>query len=105
MQSFKIHDFIIISIFFYKITFCSNFSIAPSIPSSKEQDPLLEIDRNVRKLEASLTSKSGNFPLLNVADLKKFLPCTINLDPYLRKLIRGLIFLIYSICYYYLNIV
>ncbi|CAL1542159.1 unnamed protein product, partial [Lymnaea stagnalis] len=62
--------------------------IAPSIPSTKEQDPLLEIDRNVRKLEASLTSKSGNFPLLNVADLKKFLPCTINLDPYLRKLIR-----------------
>ncbi|KAK6976674.1 kinase D-interacting substrate of 220 kDa, partial [Biomphalaria glabrata] len=62
--------------------------INPNIPSTKEQDPLLEIDRNVRKLEASLTSKSGNFPLLNVADLKKFLPCTINLDPYLRKLIR-----------------
>ncbi|KAH9492624.1 hypothetical protein Btru_024102 [Bulinus truncatus] len=62
--------------------------IVPSIPSTKEQDPLLEIDRNVRKLEAILTSKSGNFPLLNVADLKKFLPCTINLDPYLRKLIR-----------------
>ncbi|XP_005101087.2 kinase D-interacting substrate of 220 kDa B [Aplysia californica] len=62
--------------------------IVPSIPATKEQDPLLEIDRNVRKLEASLTSKSGNFPLLSVADLKKFLPCTINLDPYLRKLIR-----------------
>ncbi|XP_046564422.1 kinase D-interacting substrate of 220 kDa B-like [Haliotis rubra] len=62
--------------------------IAPRVPASKDIDPLVEIDRNVRKLEAFLASKSGNTPLLNVGDLRKFLPCTINLDPYLRKLIR-----------------
>ncbi|XP_046352600.2 kinase D-interacting substrate of 220 kDa B-like isoform X1 [Haliotis rufescens] len=62
--------------------------IAPRVPASKDVDPLVEIDRNVRKMEAFLASKSGNTPLLNVGDLRKFLPCTINLDPYLRKLIR-----------------
>ncbi|KAK6168546.1 hypothetical protein SNE40_021058 [Patella caerulea] len=62
--------------------------ISPRIPASKDIDPLLEIDRNVRKLEAFLASKSGNYPLLNISDLRKFLGCTINLDPYLRKLIR-----------------
>lgn len=62
--------------------------VLPDIPINKDAEPLLEIDRNERKLEAFLASKTGNFPILNVADLKKFLPCTINLDPYLRKLIR-----------------
>ncbi|KAK3576077.1 hypothetical protein CHS0354_014081 [Potamilus streckersoni] len=64
--------------------------ITEKIPMSKEIEPLLEIDRNARKLEAFLSSKSGNMPLLNIGDLKKFLPCTINLDPYLRKQIREL---------------
>ena len=58
---------------------------------TKESEPLLEIDRNARKLEAFLSSQSASLPRLNVADLRKFLPCTINLDPYLRKLIRGLL--------------
>ncbi|KAK3100286.1 hypothetical protein FSP39_017608 [Pinctada imbricata] len=70
---------------------CSIYQkIESKIPVSKEVEPLLEIDRNVRKLEASLASKSGSNTMLNVADLKKFLPCTINLDPYFRKLIREL---------------
>ena len=56
------------------------------MPASKEVEPLLEIDRNPRKLEVFLGSHS---PALNVGDLRKFLPCTINVDPYLRKLIRG----------------
>ena len=56
------------------------------MPSSKDIDPLLEIDRNPRKLEVFL----GNYsPILNIGDLRKFLMCTINVDPYLRKLIRG----------------
>ena len=61
----------------------------PRIPVTKESEPLLEIDRNARKLEAFLSGQSANLPRLNVGDLRKFLPCTINLDPYLRKLIRG----------------
>ncbi|XP_061165393.1 kinase D-interacting substrate of 220 kDa-like isoform X1 [Saccostrea echinata] len=62
--------------------------VEDKIPVSKEIDPLLEIDRNPRKMEAFLSSKLSNNTLLNVKDLRKFLPCTINLDPYLRKLIR-----------------
>ena len=50
-------------------------------------DPLIEIDRNVRKLEIFL---ANNNPPLTVADLRRYLPCTVNVDPYLRKLIRGL---------------
>ncbi len=54
-------------------------------------------------------------PVLNVADLKQFLPCTCNLDPYLNKLIRGIEFLYYqnelfiyiysieSAAYFYMN--
>ncbi len=57
------------------------------MPISKEVDPLLEIDRNQRKLEIFLANHS---PVLNVGDLRKFLRCTINVDPYLRKLIRGM---------------
>lgn len=56
------------------------------MPPSKDVDPLLEIDRNARKLEVFLANHT---PGLNVGDLRKFLPCTINVDPYLRKLIRG----------------
>ena len=50
-------------------------------------DPLVEIDRNVRKLEIFLANSN---PPLTVADLRRYLPCTVNVDPYLRKLIRGL---------------
>lgn len=62
--------------------------VADRIPVSREVDPLLEIDRNPRKMEAFLASKLSNNTPLNIKDLRKFLPCTINLDPYLRKLIR-----------------
>ena len=60
--------------------------VQPKMPVSKEVDPLLEIDRNARKLDLFLSSPS---PMLNVSDLRHFLPYTINVDPYLRKLIRG----------------
>ena len=62
------------------------------IPVSKEEDPLLEIDRDARKLEVFLMSQK---PSLSVGDLRTFLPCTINVDPYLRKLIRG------TVCNYF----
>lgn len=67
--------------------------VADRIPVSREVDPLLEIDRNPRKMEAFLASKLSNNTPLNIKDLRKFLPCTINLDPYLRKLIRGLFYI------------
>jgi len=60
--------------------------VVHKIPVSKVIDPLLEIDRNPQKLEVFLTSCQ---PTLTIANIKTFLPCTINIDPYLRKLIRG----------------
>ncbi|CAF1117906.1 unnamed protein product [Rotaria sp. Silwood1] len=66
--------------------------IKPFIPTSK--DPLLQLDRNGRKFE--LCIERGE-PVLNVNDLKQFLLCTCNLDPYLNKLIRE------SAAYFYMN--
>ncbi|CAF3900552.1 unnamed protein product [Rotaria sp. Silwood2] len=66
--------------------------IKPFLPTSN--DPLLELDRNGRKFE--LCVERGE-PVLNVNDLKQFLLCTCNLDPYLNKLIRD------SPAYFYMN--
>jgi hypothetical protein len=53
------------------------------IPNSNE--PLLDLDRNPVKFEQFLQNCSPN---LTAVILKKILPCTCNLDPYLIKLIR-----------------
>ena len=53
------------------------------IPNSNE--PLLDLDRNPVKFEQFLENCS---PHLTAVILKKILPCTCNLDPYLIKLIR-----------------
>ncbi|CAF3558384.1 unnamed protein product [Rotaria socialis] len=66
--------------------------IKPFIP--KSNDPLLELDRNGRKFEHCI--EHGE-PVLNVNDLKQFLLCTCNLDPYLNKLIRD------SAAYFFMN--
>ena len=58
----------------------------PLVPSSKEAEPLLELDRDEKKLEIFLSNHRAN---LLVGHLRLFLPFTINLDPYLRKLIKG----------------
>lgn len=58
--------------------------LKPFIPVSNE--PLLELDRSARKFELCIEQSE---PVLNVMDLKQFLPCTCNLDPYLNKIIRG----------------
>lgn len=55
------------------------------IPTSKDVEPLLEIDRDERKFEVFLSFHKAS---LHVSDLKVFLPFTINLDPYIRKEIR-----------------
>ena len=67
------------------------FRIKPFIPQAN--DPLLELDRNGRKFELCIEQSE---PVLNIADLKQFLPCTCNLDPYLNKLIRGIGFFQYN---------
>lgn len=51
----------------------------------REAAPLLDLDRDERKLEAFLQLHKHD---LLVADLRIFLPFTINLDPYLRKVLK-----------------
>ncbi|XP_013405625.1 kinase D-interacting substrate of 220 kDa B isoform X2 [Lingula anatina] len=58
--------------------------ITPFLPP-KELHPLIEIDRNPQKLEVFLASFT---PQLTVGDIRRLLPCSISIDPYLRKLIK-----------------
>ena len=60
--------------------------IKNSIPISNE--PLLDLDRNARKFEQFIENCE---PKLTCSILKKILPCTCNLDPYLIKLIMDTI--------------
>ncbi|XP_054258040.1 kinase D-interacting substrate of 220 kDa B isoform X3 [Macrosteles quadrilineatus] len=59
--------------------------IRPQIPTSKEVEPLLELDRDERKFDIFLTFHRSS---LLIADLRIFLPFTINLDPYIKKVIK-----------------
>lgn len=52
----------------------------------REAASLLDLDRDERKLEAFLHIHKHD---LMVADLRIFLPFTINLDPYFRKVLKG----------------
>nr|CAD7439792.1 unnamed protein product [Timema bartmani] len=60
--------------------------LRPLIPLSKEVEPLLELDRDERKFDIFLTFHRSS---LLISDLKIFLPFTINLDPYIKKVIKG----------------
>ncbi|CAJ0956645.1 unnamed protein product, partial [Mesorhabditis belari] len=52
-------------------------------------DPLFVQDRNPENFESFLRAVSAEgTEQLTVAHVRKFVPCTSNLDPYLRKLIR-----------------
>lgn len=62
------------------------FRISKNIPTTKDVEPLLEIDGDVRSFEVFLSSRT---PVLNSRDMKTFLPCTVNLDPKLREIIAG----------------
>ncbi|GFT43189.1 kinase D-interacting substrate of 220 kDa [Nephila pilipes] len=55
------------------------------MPSSREQEPTLDLDHDERKFEVLLSMHSST---LLINDLKVFLPFTINLDPYIRKVIQ-----------------
>ncbi|XP_036405167.1 kinase D-interacting substrate of 220 kDa B isoform X2 [Megalops cyprinoides] len=58
--------------------------ISKNIPTTKDVEPLLEIDGDVRSFEVFLSSRT---PVLAARDIKTFLPCTVNLDPKLREII------------------
>ncbi|XP_055679140.1 kinase D-interacting substrate of 220 kDa isoform X2 [Lutzomyia longipalpis] len=59
--------------------------VRPKISCLREAAALLELDRDERKLDAFLQLHKAD---LLVADLRIFLPFTINLDPYLRKVLK-----------------
>ncbi|KAJ9600563.1 hypothetical protein L9F63_026296, partial [Diploptera punctata] len=59
--------------------------VRPQIPVLKDVEPLLELDRDERKFDIFLTFHRNS---LLVSDLKIFLPFTINLDPYIKKVIK-----------------
>ncbi|KAI8508652.1 hypothetical protein Bbelb_137510 [Branchiostoma belcheri] len=61
--------------------------ISGKIPTSREIEPLLEIDGDARNFELFLMNHS---PLLTVSDLRTFLPSTINLDPNIKTVIADL---------------
>uniref|UniRef100_A0A1I7W1Z3 ANK_REP_REGION domain-containing protein n=1 Tax=Loa loa TaxID=7209 RepID=A0A1I7W1Z3_LOALO len=54
-----------------------------------KKDPLIDLDRNPDNFESFLEQASMIGPeQLTVGHVRRFVPCTSNLDPYLRKLIR-----------------
>ncbi|XP_049858446.1 kinase D-interacting substrate of 220 kDa B isoform X1 [Schistocerca gregaria] len=59
--------------------------VRPQIPISKDVEPLLELDRDEKKFDIFLTYHRNT---LLVSDMKVFLPFTINLDPYIKKVIK-----------------
>uniref|UniRef100_A0A8C2TF76 Kinase D interacting substrate 220 n=1 Tax=Coturnix japonica TaxID=93934 RepID=A0A8C2TF76_COTJA len=58
--------------------------ISKNIPTTKDVEPLLEIDGDIRNFEVFLSSRT---PVLVARDVRTFLPCTVNLDPKLREII------------------
>ena len=56
------------------------------IPSTREADPLSEYDRDEKKLDVFLSFHKHT---LTLADMKVFLPFTINLDPFIKKVVKG----------------
>uniref|UniRef100_H3A6L4 Kinase D-interacting substrate of 220 kDa n=1 Tax=Latimeria chalumnae TaxID=7897 RepID=H3A6L4_LATCH len=58
--------------------------ISKNIPTTKDVEPLLEIDGDIRSFEVFVSSRT---PVLVARDVKVFLPCTVNLDPKLREII------------------
>ncbi|XP_047987988.1 kinase D-interacting substrate of 220 kDa B isoform X1 [Leguminivora glycinivorella] len=59
--------------------------VKPHLNGLRESSSLMELDRDERKLEVFLSFHRST---LTAADLKIFLPFTINLDPYIKKVIK-----------------
>ncbi len=56
------------------------------MPESSTAEPLLEIDRNPQKLESLIMNE--HVTKITAGDLLMFVPFGLNLDPYLRKMVR-----------------
>uniref|UniRef100_A0A1I8A8N2 ANK_REP_REGION domain-containing protein n=1 Tax=Steinernema glaseri TaxID=37863 RepID=A0A1I8A8N2_9BILA len=70
-----------------------SFSLAQVYYQLKEEipkkDALTELDRNSDNFEMFLERAcTSGVEMLTIGHVKRFVPCTSNLDPYLRKLIR-----------------
>lgn len=65
---------------------CYFHRVKPLMNGLREANTLMELDRDERKLEVFLSFHRAS---LTAADLKIFLPFTINLDPYIKKVIKG----------------
>lgn len=63
-----------------------DYRVRPRIPVNKEIEPLLERDRDEKKFDIFLSYHRSS---LLLSDMKVFLPFTINLDPYIKKVIKG----------------
>nr|XP_018906405.1 PREDICTED: kinase D-interacting substrate of 220 kDa-like isoform X3 [Bemisia tabaci] len=61
--------------------------VRPQIPVCKEMESLVELDRDEKKFDVFLTFHRNS---LLVGDLRIFLPFTINLDPFIKKVIKGI---------------
>ncbi|XP_059471713.1 kinase D-interacting substrate of 220 kDa isoform X2 [Neocloeon triangulifer] len=59
--------------------------VKPYVPASRDTEPLLEMDADEKKLEIFLANHRSN---LLVCHMRLYLPFTINLDPYLKKVIK-----------------
>uniref|UniRef100_A0A8D8VMQ1 Kinase D-interacting substrate of 220 kDa n=1 Tax=Cacopsylla melanoneura TaxID=428564 RepID=A0A8D8VMQ1_9HEMI len=59
--------------------------VRPQIPISKEAEPFLELDRDEKKFDHYLNYHRSH---LHVSDLRVFLPFSINLDPFIKKVIK-----------------
>lgn len=59
--------------------------IKAKVPTGRDLQPLYDVDHDVRKFEVFLNFHSAS---LLVSDLKIFVPFTINLDPYIRRVIQ-----------------
>uniref|UniRef100_A0A3B4AP54 KAP NTPase domain-containing protein n=1 Tax=Periophthalmus magnuspinnatus TaxID=409849 RepID=A0A3B4AP54_9GOBI len=68
----------------YSLLFPPGGSRGFDIPTTKDVEPLLEIDGDIRSFEVFLSSRQ---PSLTARDVEMFLPCTVNLDPKLREII------------------
>lgn len=60
-------------------------------------EPLLEMDKDEKKFEIFLSMHKSS---LHVSELKVFLPFTINLDPFIRKVSNNLVLRIQRITKY-----
>ncbi|CAN8024670.1 unnamed protein product [Ixodes persulcatus] len=59
--------------------------IKGKVPTGRDLQPLYDVDHDVRKFEIFLSFHSAS---LLISDLKIFVPFTINLDPYIRRVIQ-----------------